>query len=275
MNINKRMFLLVFFLLSACAGTEKERYQTIIDEVTAKKVDSIVRSELIPLSGEKHGEIISRISLSFLGTPYQENTLIGDSDTTEALVVNFNSVDCFTFIDYVEALARSHDQKSFINILARVRYIGGAVDYYSRRHFFSDWFASAPYNGRDVTPFLSPDYKVADKQLNKKPGGGEYINGLGIHDRKINYIPGSSISQKILNGLKTGDYVGVYSALEGLDVSHVGIVIRHDGKVWFRNASSLAMNRKVVDVPFLEYMRTKPGIIVIRSELPDYSASFR
>lgn len=275
MNINKWMFLLAFFWLSACAETDKERCKKIIDEITAKKVDRIIRSELISLSGEKHGELISRISFSFLGTPYQENTLIGDSDTTEALVANFNNVDCFTFIDYVEALARSHDQKSFIHNLARVRYIGGTVDYLSRRHFFSDWFASAPYNGRDVTPFISPDYKVADKQLNEKPGGGEYINGLGIHHRKINYIPGSSINQKILDGLKTGDYVGVYSALEGLDVSHVGIVIRHDGQVWFRNASSLAMNRKVVDVPFLEYMRPKPGIIVIRSELPDYSAFVR
>ncbi|EBE4966290.1 DUF1460 domain-containing protein, partial [Salmonella enterica] len=54
--------------------------------------------------------------------------------------------------------------------------------------------------------------------------------------------------------------------LEGLDVSHVGIVVRHDGQVWFRNASSLAANRKVVDSPFLEYMRAKPGIVVLRAE---------
>ncbi|EBL3325592.1 DUF1460 domain-containing protein, partial [Salmonella enterica] len=107
---------------------------------------------------------------------------------------------------------------------------------------------------------------TADKQLNRKPDGGEYIPGLGIHSRKINYIPGKAISQQVLDQMRNGDYVGVYSPLEGLDVSHVGIVVRHDGQVWFRNASSLAANRKVVDSPFLEYMRAKPGIVVLRAE---------
>lgn len=60
-------------------------------------------------------------------------------------------------------------------------------------------------------------------------------------------------------------YVGVFSRLEGLDVSHVGIVVLHDGQVWFRNASSLAVNRKVIDSTFPEYMRTKPGIVVLRA----------
>ncbi|WP_232233881.1 N-acetylmuramoyl-L-alanine amidase-like domain-containing protein, partial [Salmonella enterica] len=65
---------------------------------------------------------------------------------------------------------------------------------------------------------------------------------------------------------KNGDYIGVYSPLDGLDVSHVGIVVRHDEQVWFRNASSLAANRKVVDTPFMEYMHSRPGIVVLRAE---------
>ncbi|EDN0048312.1 DUF1460 domain-containing protein, partial [Salmonella enterica subsp. enterica serovar Indiana] len=107
---------------------------------------------------------------------------------------------------------------------------------------------------------------VVDKQLNHKPDGGEYIPGLGIHPRKINYIPGRAINQQVMNHLKNGDYIGVYSPLDGLDVSHVGIVVRHDEQVWFRNASSLAANRKVVDTPFMEYMHSRPGIVVLRAE---------
>ena len=274
MNTIKSVILLALFWLTACSETTK-KHETVIDGVTAQKADRIIYTDLPLLADENHGEVISQVSSDFLGTPYQENTLIGDSNTTEALVVNFNSVDCFTLIDYVEALTRSHDQKSFIDSLVRVRYIGGRVDYLSRRHFFSDWFISAPYNGRDVTQLISSDYKTSEKKLNKKSGGGEYIHGLGVYKRKINYIPGSSINQKILDRLKTGDYVGVYSPLEGLDVTHVGILIRHDGQVWFRNASSLAANKKVVDVPFLEYMRSKPGIIVLRSGLPDIGTSVR
>ncbi|XGI79094.1 DUF1460 domain-containing protein [Enterobacter hormaechei] len=252
--------------LTACAAPGTEKYQTIMDSVTAEKVNQIIRSDVIPYSGENHGDVISRASSAFLGTPYQADTLIGGPGTPEALVVNFNGVDCFTLADYVEALTRSHDQKSFLHNLTEVRYTGGNVDYLSRRHFFSDWFTTAPHNARDVTPDISPDYAVADKQLNRKPDGGEYIPGLGIHPRRINYIPGKAISQQVLDRLKTGDYVGVYSPLDGLDVSHVGIVVRHDGQVWFRNASSLAANRKVVDSPFLEYMRAKPGIVVLRAE---------
>lgn len=252
--------------LTACATPGTDKYQTIMDTVTAEKVSQIIRSDVIPSSDENHGEVISRVSSAFLDTSYQADTLIGGPGTPEALVVNFNGVDCFTLADYVEALTHSHDQKSFLHNLTQVRYTGGNVDYLSRRHFFSDWFATTPHNARDVTPDISPDYATANKQLNRKPDGGEYIPGLGIHSRKINYIPGNTISHQVLDRLKTGDYVGVYSPLEGLDVSHVGIVVRHDRQVWFRNASSLAANRKVVDSPFLEYMRAKPGIVVLRTE---------
>lgn len=253
-------------LLTTCSAKSAEKYQTIMDSMTAEKVSLIISSDVIPSLGEDHGEVISRVSTALLGTPYKANTLIGGPDTPEALVADFNGIDCFTLADYVEALTRSHDQKSFLHQLAKVRYTEGNVGYLSRRHFFSDWFATLPSNARDVTPDISPDYVTADKQLNRKPDGGEYIPGLGIHPRRINYIPGKSISQQVLDRLKTGDYIGVYSPLEGLDVSHVGIVVRHDGQVWFRNASSLAANRKVMDSPLLEYMRAKPGIVVLRAE---------
>ncbi len=62
-------------------------------------------------------------------------------------------------------------------ILQRFVTPGGNVDYLSRRHFFSDWFTTAPRNARDVTPDISPDYAVADKQLNRKPDGGSISRG--------------------------------------------------------------------------------------------------
>lgn len=266
MKVKVWTVLLMSVHLTACVTPGTEKYQIIMDSVAAEKVNQIILSDVISSSGENHGEVISRVSSAFLGTSYQTDTLIGGRGTPEALVVNFNGVDCFTLVDYVEALTRSDDQKSFLHNLAEVRYIEGDVDYLSRRHFFSDWFATASRNARDVTPEISPDYAVADKQLNRKPDGGEYIPGLGIHPRKINFIPAKAISQQVLDHLKTGDYVGVYSPLEGLDVSHVGIVVRHDGQVWYRNASSLTVNRKVVDSSFLEYMRAKPGIVVLRAE---------
>ncbi|HGY0255815.1 N-acetylmuramoyl-L-alanine amidase-like domain-containing protein, partial [Klebsiella pneumoniae] len=55
-----------------------------------------------------------------------------------------------------------------------------------------------------------------------------------------------------------------------LDVSHVGIIIKDHNNIWFRNASSLAKNRKVVDSPFIRYMATKPGIVVLREKTDQY-----
>lgn len=97
--------------LTACAVPGTEKYQTSMDSVTAEKISRIIQSDVIPYKGENHGEVISRVSSAFLGTPYQADTLIGGLGIPEVLVANFNGVDCFTLADYVEALARSDNQK--------------------------------------------------------------------------------------------------------------------------------------------------------------------
>jgi len=91
------------------------------------------------------------------------------------------------------------------------------------------------------------------------------VPGLGIIPRSITYIPARAITPKVLAQIHTGDYIGVYTPAQGLDVTHAGIAVRHDGRLWFRNASSLAVNRRVVDTPFREYMQSKPGMIVLRA----------
>lgn len=260
------LFLLLSACLVSCTKKNGNLYQTEMDKFTSDKVNQIIREKVITAGQAEHGNLVSSVSSAFLATPYKANTLIGSADTKEVLVADFNGVDCFTLIDYVEALTRAKNQKMFLNKLIATRYAHGNVEYYSRKHFFTDWFAIAPYNAVDVTRTISPDYLSVKKNLNGKSDGGEYIPGLGIKPREINYIPGDAIDAAVLDNLKTGDYVGVYSKLPGLDVSHTGIVIKADGKVWFRNASSLSRNMKVVDSPFVEYMASKPGFIVLRAK---------
>ena len=69
-----------------------------------------------------------------------------------------------------------------------------------------------------------------------------------------------------MNSLKTGDYIGIYSTVHGLDVSHVGIVIRDGETIFLRHASSQKKYRKVIDQDLKEYILNKPGIIVLRPE---------
>lgn len=263
MSVKPLLLLLVAACISACASPDAAHYRA----PGSVKEDSVsaILAQAPPASEQWQGERISQISAAFLGTPYQADTLIGSPAIPEALVINFNGVDCFTLLDYVQALSRSHDRASFEANLIRTRYAGGEVSYLKRRHFFTDWFAVSPRNADDITGSLSPDAVTVVKTLNRQASGKEWLPDLGVIPRRITYLPARAITPQVLKQIQTGDYIGVYTTAQGLDVSHAGIAVRHDGRLWFRNASSLAANRKVVDAPFREYMRSKPGIIVLRA----------
>jgi hypothetical protein len=102
------------------------------------------------------------------------------------------------------------------------------------------------------------------KILNDKGDGTFFIPGVSCRGREFIYVPAIYINETVIGNLKFGDYIGIYSEKEGLDVSHVGIIIREQGAVMLRHASSLNKYRKVVDEDFKEYMKDKPGIIVLR-----------
>jgi cell wall-associated NlpC family hydrolase len=263
MSVKPLLLLLIAACISACASPDAAHYRAP-GPVKEDSVSAIL-AQAPPASEQWQGERISQISAAFLGTPYQADTLIGSPAIPEALVINFNGVDCFTLLDYVQALSRSHDRTSFEANLIRTRYAGGEVSYLKRRHFFTDWFAVSPRNADDITGSLSPDAVTVVKTLNRQASGKERLPDLGVIPRRITYLPARAITPQVLKQIQTGDYIGVYTTAQGLDVSHAGIAVRHDGRLWFRNASSLAANRKVVDAPFREYMRSKPGIIVLRA----------
>lgn len=210
--------------------------------------------------------LVDFISSRFLNNPYEGNTLSSPDDNFEVLVIKFDGVDCYTYIDYVQALIASNTKNNFIKNLIKIRYVNSQVTYLKRRHFFSDWYATSNPNAIDVTDKISSSYEIAYKKLNLKENGEEYIPNLGIINREIKYIPSDKVDINVINNMKTGDYIGIYSNLKGLDVSHTGILIKTlTGEAIYRNASSLSKNNKVVDSPLLEYIKNKPGIVVIRS----------
>ncbi|MDH8168502.1 DUF1460 domain-containing protein, partial [Klebsiella pneumoniae] len=109
----------------------------------------------------------------------------------------------------------------------------GMIDFTGRKHFFTDWAVTSPRNAQDVTQDISPYTITVNKRLNQKNKRQEYVKGLGIISRRISYIPASAIDKEVINKLKTGDYVGIYSTKRGLDVSHVGIIIKDHNNIWF------------------------------------------
>ena len=163
------------------------------------------------------------VSRQFLGVPYGANTLIGSANESEQLVVELQKVDCFTYADYVEALKQANDREEFIDRLIEVRYKEGVVGFQNRKHFFTDWSASAPAIATDITASLSANSIQSAKNLNKKDSGGVYLPGLPVVPRTISYIPSQQIDSSVLGRLRTGDYIGAYPEDGGLDVTRMRV----------------------------------------------------
>jgi hypothetical protein len=210
------------------------------------------------------GERIDFISRNFLGTTYQESTLIGGDETEEVFVINLAGMDCFTFVDYVEAMRLSSSFHEFRENLKRIRYRSGVVAFAKRNHFFTDW---PEFNAsvEDVTEDAGLDKIMAvRKELNIREDGKYFVPGIEPVQREISYIPSSLLDDTVLDSLATGDYIGLYSELRGLDVSHVGIFVREAESISLRHASSNKEYRKVIDQDFVAYVKNRPGIVVLR-----------
>ncbi|MFA5353084.1 MAG: N-acetylmuramoyl-L-alanine amidase-like domain-containing protein [Thermodesulfovibrionales bacterium] len=214
-----------------------------------------------------HGERIAFISRWFLNRPYKANTLIGGIDRAELLVANLEELDCFTFLDYVEALRLSSAPEDFTGNLKRVRYKGGEVSFVARNHFFTDWIGQERGLVKDLTELVGGGAAVKEmKRLNQKADGSLFIPGILTRDREICYIPSDALEQGVLGRLSTGDYAGIYTPSEGLDVSHVGIIVREGSGIIFRHASR--DKGRVVDDDLCSYMKEKPGLLILRPITP-------
>jgi hypothetical protein len=234
---------------------------------TADEFDGLIR-QAARLQGP--GERIAFISGHFLGIPYRESTLIGDVHIPENLVVDLGGMDCFTFLDYVEAIRMSSSLHDFAVVLQRVRYHGGVVTYRTRNHFFTGWVVYNTGFVTDITAQIGHGRAVGvQKELNRRADGSLWLEGIEPRLRTITFIPSAALDETVISGLRTGDYAGMYSEKEGLDVFHVGIIIRQQDMLFLRHASSAPDAKAVIDQDFLTYMKSRPGLIVLRPlELP-------
>jgi len=254
---------LLSFSVYSEAGAEENMAEVIKPGKWTEVGLTEIMTESSKLGGA--GERITFISEKFLGTPYVGSTLTGDIKTPEVFTIDLEGMDCFTFIDYVEAMSLSGSFPEFKDTLRKIRYRDGVVAFPNRNHFFSDW---PIYNFgyiKDVTSELGGDKTMeASKNLNRKSDGTYYLPGIPVVNRTIYYIPSSALEVSILSNLKTGDFAGIYTDKEGLDISHTGIIIKKNGRVFLRHASSKEKNQKVVDEDLSEYMKNKPGLVVYR-----------
>jgi len=238
------------------------REQINLGKWTNEELDDLLKeSSAINDTGKR----IDFLSGKFLGVEYRESTLIGDIDTPEMFVINLAGVDCFTFLDYIAAMHISGSFAEFKENLRNIRYQSGKVAYENRNHFFTEWLQFNQDLVGDATKHVSTGKsRQAKKILNQKNDETYFLPGIPCREREIVYIPSGDVDNAAIEKLKTGDYIGIYSEKPGLDVSHVGIVIKVEDNDFLRHASINSM--KVVDEDFLKYISDKPGIIVLRAK---------
>ncbi len=254
------IFFVFTFIFSFDAKAQQNIEVIELGRWNENRLDSIITGK--PGTTQAQVEFLSG---NFLGTPYKGSTLTGDINTPEIFTINLRGMDCFTYIDYVEALRLSDTYEEFSPNVRDIRYKQGKVSFQNRNHFFSDWPEENRENIIDVTYQVSGGKAIAvNKSLNLKTDGSTYLPGISVVNREFYYIPTSEVDDQVLTNIRTGDYVGMYADKEGLDVNHTGIIIKKDDGIYLRHASSKERNQKVVDEDFVEYIQNVPGILVYR-----------
>ena len=96
-------------------------------------------------------------------------------------MINFSGVDCFTFIDYIEAMRLSDSFESFLRNLKQVRYLNGIVSFKNRKHFFTDWAEYAPSSVDDLTEQIGGGKaRSVAKTMNLKENGTPLLPGSSL-----------------------------------------------------------------------------------------------
>ncbi|MCX5616805.1 DUF1460 domain-containing protein [Bombella sp. TMW 2.2559] len=244
-----------------------------LSESTRQQISHLV--SIAPLKSRQ--ERIVLISQRMKGTPYLAAPLIGSNTTPEELILSWRGVNCMTFVEIVLAASQSLTVEQFIHALIATRYRHHHVAFAERRHFLSDWLHGTPVLCHDLSVTF-PYAQHVEKTLNLKlPADGSgtsqrttserYLPGIPLRKRLITYLPTHPFLSDLHAGgvhgrIKTGDVLGIYSPLPGLDVFHIGLAIWHKKKLFFRNASSLPEHRYVVDSPLDNYLKERRGLLV-------------
>ncbi len=170
--------------------------------------------------------------------------------TVEPLVINLDSVDCTTFVEYVTATLLSGAQPSptdsiFTRFVQGLRYRDGGRrgDYATRLHYLSDWIAdNAAYGAvRELTSTL-PGARTLRRRVNYMTQHRSAYPALAASDSltaalaavearlsaaPTSYIPLNQIA-RLGDAVREGDIVAFVTDIAGLDVQHVGFLLAPD-----------------------------------------------
>jgi len=221
-----------------------------------------------------------------LGTPYVAHTLEADQ---EMLTINIHELDCTTFVETLYAMARTtiarrYSWRDYAANLENLRYRGGEMgDYSSRMHYISEWIIDNRLRGnmQEITPDLPHvDYLVKNidfmshhtdsyQQLKNDSVMVNKIRRFELRNHRFPYIKRSWLNDKALKAaLRSGDFIGLVTKIEGLDISHMGIIIVDEKGEPFLLDASMSGGKVMLETKplfkYLEKSKTNIGVRVFR-----------
>jgi cell wall-associated NlpC family hydrolase len=275
---------------------EPQRVESASEDLKFEQLIQGARSK--NLSRRPLSEIISVVAEQFIGTPYVAGLL--DQSPEETLVISLAGFDCVLFIETVLAIARgiSVQDYTYQGLEKRVeeqRYRDGKLtNYCSRLHYFSDWIYDNAKRGLvvNITPSLGgiplnqtlnfmTEHRQSYPQL-ADDGNYDCIRQVEakLKDVPLTYIPQDQIST-LYDRLQPGDIIATATDIEGLDVTHTGLVFQSpDGKIGFIHASPSGQVTVSPDLQsYVQAVEGQIGIIVARPldtrpQYPDTLPSF-
>jgi hypothetical protein len=240
------------------------------------------------------GEAMVQIGLSFLGTPYGAQTL--EVAGEEGVVVNFEELDCVTFVENTFALARfirltdpalMNDDVSakgrYRGFLREIRYRRARVDGYpSRLHYFSDWIRDNEAKGlvREMTQEFGgiEDTEAIDFMTNHIDAYRQLANRANVEAiREIEFDLSGSVRFKLPEEdvaekaplIRNGDIIAATSTVEGLDVSHTGLAYWQNGQLHLLHAPLVGGVVEVSRLPLADRILRLDGQDGIRVTRPN------
>jgi hypothetical protein len=286
-----KRILMVFFILGTLTSCLRSQSTSPVSgkDCIMQPGDREIFDKIVRQFGNDNSltnpELVMKVARFFLGTPYVGYTL--EKGDTEKLVINLRELDCTTYAENCLALARTLKLKNpgfddFLRQLQFIRYRDGKRNGYpSRLHYFSDWI----YNNDQKKTVKSMSKEIAHtlvpKQVNfmsKHPDSYAALKanpGLiseikkqeaEISHRMTWFIPKNRLAV-VENKLQDGDILGIATNIEGMDISHVVIAVRLNGRIHFIHAGSREMKVVISEGTLEEYLlnsKMASGIMVAR-----------
>jgi hypothetical protein len=270
----------VINLLLVKTAPEKQVIPNNYDQQKFEEVMELAITE--KLSQQSLDRIMQRIAQQFVGAKYQAGLL--DKTNKETLIVSLTQFDCVLFIETVLGLVRgiaieNYTYPAFVNHIQEQRYRNNNITYCDRLHYFSDWINTNQNQGIVVNLTPSLGGIALNKQLNfmsvnrsKYPQLKNDENNLqcikkveeNLTQLNLTYIPTNKI-KNIYPQLKSGDIIGITTQIQGLDVTHTGLIYKQNNQTGLIHASPAGQVTIAQDLQ--RYVQNVPkaiGILVVR-----------